>query len=126
MFRWVAGAFGVVRTEKELSSQTERVSHLFTWFLLAQLVMGIGITCYIARQPDLVHNYFHSHILECGLIAFGVTIPALVLTRILPKGILTRHLVALTVMLQSLFLIIATGGRIEGHFSVFTCLAILA
>ncbi len=104
-----------------------RTSHVFTWLLIAQWVMGVGIALFVSPFTWVgTQHYIHPHVWSAIFLGGAITILPLVLSRTSPDSKLTRHIIAIGLLLQSAILVDSTGGRIEGHFSVFTDLAVLA
>ena len=90
---------------------------------LASLVLAVTITplTWVGERGSP-----HIHLIAAAVLAPLLTIFPLILWRLDPTAVLTRHVFAAAQVMFSALLIHLTGGRIETHFHVFGSLAILA
>ena len=103
------------------------VDRMFVWLMLAQWVFAIAIALLFSPsgwsgKVKVIH--FHVWIAVIGGAA--LTLLPILLAKLRPGSVLTRHVIALSQMLWSALLIHLSGGRIETHFHVFGSLAFLA
>ena len=94
---------------------------IFEWFFGVALALWISPRTWTGTQSQ-IHLHLWAAIFLGGIVTSG---PVL-LAKLHPGTVLTRHSIAVGQMLMSALLIHLTGGRIETHFSVFGSLAILA
>ncbi len=110
--------------QQRLSRDTDRV---LVWLLMLQWAAAMLITVWISpRTWDGSQSWIHPHLWTAVALGGVIVGLPLVLTRLWPGTVLSRHCVAVAQLSMSALLIHLTGGRIETHFHVFGSLAFLA
>ena len=100
---------------------------LFSWLMIFQWFFAIWLAFWLSPQTWVgVNSHIHPHVWLAIFLGGLITSVPVLLARLQPGRILTRHVIAIGQMLMSALLIHLTGGRIETHFHVFGSLAILA
>ncbi|MFK7742901.1 MAG: methyl-accepting chemotaxis protein [Planctomycetota bacterium] len=99
---------------------------------MAMLLGALTATCMLLAWTYAPYAWqgsdyqLHEHLIASLLISGGSTLFVVRLLKQHAGRALTRHVVAVSVMLNSALLVHLCGGRIETHFSVFVGLAFLA
>ena len=112
--------------KEDLDAVHRRTDGLMSILLGLQWVFGIFAAIWLSplswagNQSTISFNVY-------AAIFFGgtITVFPIVLARLLPGNVLTRHVIAVSQMLWSALLIHLLGGRIETHFHIFGSLAFL-
>jgi hypothetical protein len=100
---------------------------LFGKLLIAQWLFGIFMALTFSPYGWTGKvKVVHMHVLIAVVLGAAIISFPLVLIRLRPGALITRHVVAVGQILSSALLIHLSGGRIETHFHVFGSLAILA
>ncbi len=104
-----------------------RTDRMFLWLLLGQWLFGIVIALVWSPRTWIAQHWsVHQHVIVAACMgALFLIYPVYCILRY-PGARYTRHVVAISQMLQSALLVHVTGGRIETHFHVFGSLALLA
>ena len=111
---------------KHIEDIHARTDRMFGFLLGAEWLLGIVLAATLTPRVWVGdQSTIHPHIFAAIFLGgFLVSLP-MILVRLLPGAVITRHVVALAQMLVSALLIHLTGGRIETHFHVFGSLAFL-
>ncbi|HET9627717.1 MAG TPA: ATP-binding protein [Kofleriaceae bacterium] len=112
----------------EMQARTQRSTHrTFVWLFLVQWAIAIAIAALTSPWTWAGSSRsVHPHVwISIGMGGVLCSLP-LLLIRLHPTWVVTRHLVAAAQMLWSALFIMLMGGRIEAHFHVFGSLAFLA
>ena len=104
-----------------------RAERMFFWLMGGQWLFGILIALVVSPfawegKTRVVSNHLFAAIFLGGLLS----VLPMVLIRLRPGWVGTRHVIAFSQVMWSALLIHLTGGRIETHFHVFGSLAFLA
>jgi hypothetical protein len=103
------------------------VDRLFVWLMFAQWAFALGVALLVspyAWSGKVQTVHFHVYLALIGGAA--LTLFPMLMARMKPGSVATRHVIAISQMLWSALLIHLSGGRIETHFHVFGSLAFLA
>jgi signal transduction histidine kinase len=110
-----------------LFAQRLGIDRLFAILMIVQWAAAVlGALIVSPRTWIGSHGTVHLHVWASLIFGGILTAAPVVLTRLHPGALLTRHVMAVSQMLFSVLLIHITGGRIETHFHVFGSLAFLA
>src|ERR1043165_4616864 len=113
--------------QEQLAAVQGWTSRLFAGILFAQWIFGLVLAFWITPLTWAgSSSSIHPHVWAALLLGGSLTSFPICLIFLLPRGAVTRHVVAATQILWSALLIHLTGGRIETHFHVFGSLAFLA
>lgn len=105
----------------------EKTHGMFRWLLLLQWAFGVLVALvWSPRAWTGAVGTLHPHLMAAVGLGGLLVVPPLLLIKIMPQSMLTRHVVAVAQMGFSGLLVHLTGGRIETHFHVFGSLAFLA
>ncbi len=120
-----------LRVEQLFRSRLQEVytrrDQLFVPLMLLQWAFAIGISAWTTPYTyEGINATLHPHVLLAIFLGGALSLPPVILARMRPGWVGTRHVVAFAQMSWSAFLIHLTGGRIETHFHVFGSLAFLA
>ncbi|WP_082207193.1 sensor histidine kinase [Corallococcus macrosporus] len=112
---------------EHLEAVRRRVDSRFAVLMVGQWLVAIAVAAVLspfAWQGTSRGGHPHLHV----AVVLGGLLSAfpLVLVRLRPGDVITRHAVAVAQMLWAALFIHLTGGRIETHFYVFGSLAFLA
>jgi diguanylate cyclase (GGDEF)-like protein len=117
-------------TERLLESQQTSIyretDRTFTKLFLFQWVAGMVIALWTPLTWSGTISHINPHVWFALFMGGAISFFPLVLVKLQPGAVLTRHAIAVSQMLTSALLILLTGGRIETHFHVFGSLAFLA
>ena len=115
------------RFDKWLDDRHVATDRLFAWLLVGQWLFGIAIVLmFTPHSWSGTVESIHAHVWLSTLLGAAIISLPLLLIRVSPGTVMTRHVVSVGQMLMSALLIHLTGGRIETHFHVFVSLAFLA
>ena len=85
------------------------------------------LACWITpRAYAGTQSSIHLHVYAAIFLGLAVISLPLLLIRNFPGRVLTRHVIAVAMMVMCGLMIDLTGGRIETHFLLFGSLAFLA
>jgi two-component system NtrC family sensor kinase len=111
----------------QLGDVFKRRDRLFAWLFVAQWIFAIaGALLWSPWGWAGKVQTTNLHVYYALLFGGALTIPPIVMIRMWPGRVLTRHAVAVAQMLWSALLVHLSGGRIETHFHIFGSLAFLA
>jgi hypothetical protein len=127
-----AAAWEIVRrADNRFAAHRDQIyretDQMFAWLMFGQWVFAIVVA--LAFSPygwEGKTRAVHAHVWTAVLLGGVLSSLPIVLARLRPGWVVTRHVVAAAQMLWSALLIHLSGGRIETHFHVFGSLGILA
>ncbi|HRE89243.1 MAG TPA: ATP-binding protein [Myxococcota bacterium] len=111
----------------DLAAVQRRAGTIFFWLLGAQWVLGIALALWISPRTWVgAEASTHLHVYLAVFLGGAISGLPMLLLKMHPNWVLTRHVTVVAQMLWSALLIHITGGRIETHFHVFGSLAFVA
>jgi signal transduction histidine kinase len=100
---------------------------MFAGLMVLQWLAGIGVALWITPLTWIgATSSIHLHVLAAIFLGGAIAAFPILLVFLRPGQSITRHSIAVALMLASALLIHLTGGRIETHFQIFGSLAFLA
>lgn len=104
-----------------------KVDRMFAVLMFAQWIFAIAVAGFFSPYGwEGKTKVLHTHVYVALFMGGAIALFPIVLARLRPGAVLTRHVIAISQMLMSALLIHLSGGRIETHFHVFGSLAFLA
>ena len=95
--------------------------------LMLQMILAVAMAVLMGPWTwSGATRSIHPHVLLAVFGGLVINSAPLVLLRLQPAWVGTRHVVAVAQMLWSVLLIHVSGGRIETHFHIFASLAVLS
>jgi two-component system sensor histidine kinase/response regulator len=115
------------RMSRHMGSNFAATDQAMAKLLVAQWLFAIVLAIFVSPLAwEGKESHIHPHVwIAVGLGAVVISLP-LLLAALKPGATITRHSIAVAMMLTSTLLIHLTGGRIETHFHIFGGLAFLA
>lgn len=113
--------------EERRTARYKRTDRMFVKLMLVQWAAAIMVA--LVFSPYAWEGRVKSvnlHVYLAFFMGGGLTLLPVLLARLRPGWVVTRHVIATSQMLWSALFIHLTGGRIETHFHVFGSLAFLA
>lgn len=121
----------VIKAQKTCKIQLEKIfcqcDILFSGLLIAEWISGILLSMiWSPRVWKGSVSDTHLHVYLAVWLGLAIISLPMFLTLKKQGSILTRHVIAISQMLMTAFIIHLSGGRIETHFLVFASLAFLS
>jgi signal transduction histidine kinase len=113
--------------QQQKDANNRKTDNMFTYLLAAQWIVAIFVASVISPYSwEGKEKVFHLHLYLAVFMGGGITLFPILLAKLRPGWVVTRHVIATSQMLFSALFIHLSGGRIETHFHVFGSLAFLA
>jgi signal transduction histidine kinase len=113
--------------QQQKDANNRKTDTMFTYLLAAQWIVAIFVASVISPYSwEGKEKVFHLHFYLAVFMGGGITLFPILLAKLRPGWVVTRHVIAISQMLFSALFIHLSGGRIETHFHVFGSLAFLA
>ena len=113
--------------QQQKDANNRKTDRMFSYLLGAQWIVAILVALVLSPYSwEGKEKVFHLHLYLAIFMGGGITILPILLAKLRPGWVVTRHVIATSQMLFSALFIHLSGGRIETHFHVFGSLAFLA